>query len=217
MQERVFIWVAHPGKGSFNAALADAYEKGALASGAEVRRMDLSEMAFSSDFHGYADAPELEPDLLRWQQNLKWADRVFVVHPLWWGAMPALAKTVFDRGLTPGFAYKYRKGPGIKWDKLLAGKTGDAIITADTPTWIDTWLYNKPSRRVLKTQIYDFCGIKPRKVAHLGSVKLSDEAKRQKWLDQAFALGAKPAPISRQESDAQFGSSGLTGPAASVA
>lgn len=217
MQERVFIWVAHPGKGSFNGALADAYEQGALASGAEVRRMELSEMTFSTDFRGYGDAPALEPDLLRWQQNLKWADRIFIVHPLWWGAMPALTKTVLDRGLESGFAYKYRKGPGIKWDKLLAGKTGDAIITADTPTWIDSWLYNKPSRRVLKTQVYAFCGIKPRTIAHFGSVKLSDEAKRSAWLDQAYAMGAKSAPIARPVSEAQPGSSGFSGSATSVA
>lgn len=195
MQERVFIWVAHPGEGSFNHALADAYEQGARQAGAEVRRMELSEMAFTTDFTGYADAPELEGDLLTWQENLRWADRVFIVHPLWWGAMPALAKTVLDRALTSGFAYKYRKGPGMKWDKLLEGKVGDAIITADTPAWIDTWLYLKPARRVLKNQVYDFVGIKPRKLKFFGSVKLSDEAKREVWLAQAFAMGAKAVSL----------------------
>lgn len=195
MTERVFIWVAHPGAGSFNEALADAYEQGARASGAIVRRMELSEMAFSTEFRGYKDAPALEPDLERWQDNLAWADRVFIVHPLWWGAMPALAKTVLDRALTSGFAYKYRKGPGIKWDKLLEGKLGDAIITADTPTWMDSWLYRKPSRRVLKTQVYDFCGIKPRKIAHFGSVKLSDAEQRERWLSAAFDMGQKASKV----------------------
>lgn len=199
MSEHVFIWVAHPGEGSFNHALADAYEKGARESGAEVQRMDLSEMTFSTAFTGYAAAPELEQDLLDWQDRLRWADRVFIVHPLWWGAMPALAKTVLDRALTSGFAYKYRKGPGIKWDKLLEGKVGDAIITADTPAWIDTWLYRKPARRVLKNQVLDFCGIKPRSIKFFGSVKLSDEPKRERWLSEARAMGARSAPVSHQD------------------
>ncbi|NVE94822.1 NAD(P)H-dependent oxidoreductase [Altererythrobacter lutimaris] len=201
MQERVFIWVAHPGEGTFNHALADAYEQGARSSGAKVRRMDLANMAFSTDFTGYADAPALEQDLLAWQENLAWATRVFIVHPLWWGAMPALAKTVLDRGLTSGFAYKYRKGPGIKWDKLLDGRVGDAIITADTPRWIDNWLYLRPARRILKDQVLGFCGIKPRKIKYAGSVKLSDEAQREKWLAQAFAMGAKKGTNLRPATD----------------
>ncbi|BDW81705.1 NAD(P)H dehydrogenase (quinone) [Erythrobacter sp. Dej080120_24] len=192
MSERVFVWVAHPRAGSFSAALADAYQQAAQAAGAEVGRMDLSEMEFSSEFRGYGDAPALEPSLQQWQANLAWADRVLIVHPLWWGAMPTLAKSVLDRALTPGFAYKY-KARGMAWDKLLDGKTGDAIITADTPTWVDTWLYNKPARRTIKQAVYQFCGIRPRFIRQLGSVKMSDAAARDKWLGLATQMRAKAA------------------------
>ncbi len=192
MSNRVFVWVAHPGSGSFNAALASAYAHGARDGGAKVRVQALAEMEFDTQFRGYHDAPALEPDLLAWQDNIAWSDHLFTVHPLWWGAMPALAKTVLDRALTSGFAYKY-KARGVKWDKLLAGRRGDAIITADTPAWIDRYIYRGPARKVLSAQFYDFCGVKPGTVRQIGSIKTSDEAKRASWLEDAYTLGLKAA------------------------
>ena len=193
MTKKIFIWVAHPNKGTFCEALADQYEQGAKAQGAEVRRMELSDMEFDPHFKGYTkDMPELEPDLLKWQEHIAWADHIMVIHPYWWGAMPSLAKAVLDRGLTPGFAYKYHK-KGVKWDQLLEGKTGDAIITSDTPAWLDSIVYMSTGRRVIKNQVFKFCGIKPKTIAQFGSIKMADDNQMNKWLDRANRFGSKAA------------------------
>lgn len=193
MSRKIFIWVAHPKADSLNAALADAYAAGARAEGAEVRRMDLADMQFNADFRGYGpDAPALEPDLVAWQENIAWADHIFIVHPYWWAAMPARAKALLDRALTPGFAFKYHR-KGVKWDKLLSGRTADAIITSDTPPLLDRLLYRSPGRRVLRNQVLKFVGIKPRHILQLGSVKLADERKIAGWLTRTEALGRTAA------------------------
>ena len=194
MAKRIFIWVAHPKAGSLCEAIADAYQAGAEREGIEVRRTDLSAMSFATDtFTGYSDnTPALEPDLEAWQNNVAWADHLFFVHPYWWGAMPTKAKAVLDRALTPGFAYKYH-ATGMSWDKLLKGKTADAIITADTPPLIDALIYRKPARRVLKNQVLGFCGIKTRNILQFGSVKTADNKKIGKWIARAQQLGAKAA------------------------
>jgi len=193
MTRKIFIWVAHPRTTSLCSALADAYQSGAEGQGAEVRRMNLSDMQFDPQFEGYGpDAPELEPALLDWQANLSWADHVLIVHPYWWGAMPTRAKAVLDRALTSGFAYKYHRR-GMKWDKLLAGRTADALITSDTPPLIDTFIYRKPGRRVLRNQVLAFCGIKPRTILQFGSVKLADAAKITGWISRAKRLGRSAA------------------------
>ncbi|MEL7133777.1 MAG: NAD(P)H-dependent oxidoreductase, partial [Pseudomonadota bacterium] len=96
MTKRIFIWVAHPKAGSLNAALAERYAKGARDNGAEVRVMHLADMAPEA---GYRDGADLSPDLQVWQDNIRWADHVLIVHPYWWGAMPAQAKAVMDAGL----------------------------------------------------------------------------------------------------------------------
>lgn len=190
--KNIFIWVAHPKAGSLSESLADAYQAGAERAGSTVRRMDLHAMRFDTAFDGYGSAAPLEPDLIAWQQAIAWADHIMVVHPYWWGAMPTQAKAVLDRALTSGFAYKYH-ARGVKWDKLLTGKTGDAIITSDTPPIIDTVLYRKPARRVIKNQVFGFCGIKTKHCIQLGSVKLASEKKIESWITRADRMGAKAA------------------------
>ncbi|MEM9332551.1 MAG: NAD(P)H-dependent oxidoreductase [Pseudomonadota bacterium] len=193
MAKKIFIWVAHPKTGSLCSAMADAYQEGAKAKGAEIRRMNLSDMQFDMNFEGYAsDMPDLEPDLVKWQEAVTWADHLLFIHPYWWGAMPTKAKAVLDRALTPGFAFKYH-GKTVAWDKLLKGKTADAVITSDTPPWLDTTLYLKPGRRVLKNQVFDFCGIKAKTIRQFGSVKMAGEERIAKWIAQTGQMGMKAA------------------------
>lgn len=189
MSKKIFVWVAHPRSSSLCGALAENYLAGAREAGADVRRMDLADMHFDSD--AAQDAP-LESDLLTWQDAVAWCDHLLVVHPYWWAAMPTRAKAVLDRALTPGFAYKYH-ARGVKWDKLLEGRTADGIITSDTPPWLDTLLYRKPGRRVLRDGVLGFCGFKARKIVQLGSVKLADESKIASWLGRAHQMGARAA------------------------
>lgn len=193
MSKRIFIWVAHPKAGSLCEGMADAYRAAAEEAGADVRRMDLSDMSFGTAFEGYGeDAPALEPDLLRWQENLRWADHLMIVYPYWWGSLPTKAKAVLDRALTPGFAYKYR-ARGIGWDKLLAGKTADLLVTSDTPPLLDTLLYWRPGRRVMKNQILGFCGIRTKNALQFGSVKTASPEKRRAWISRAGQIGARAA------------------------
>ena len=192
---KIFIWHAHARRDSFCGALADAYAKGAEAKGAEVRRQDLEDMDFDTQFQGYGREQALPDDLVQWQDHIRWADHVVFVSPYWWGGLPGRAKAVLDTALLPGFGFKYHKGKKVAWDKLLEGKTGDGLITSDTPPWLDTMVYRKPGRRVMRNQVFKFCGIKPRQVRQLGSIKMSTPEKRAKWLAQAEAMGAGAAGV----------------------
>lgn len=196
MAKRIFIWVAHPKSGSLCGGLADAYQAGSAKGGSNLRRMNLSEMSFDTGFNGYGDGmPPLEPDLQAWQDSIAWADHLLFVHPYWWGAMPTMAKAVLDRALTPGFAFKYH-AKGVVWDKLLKGKTADVIITSDTPPLIDTMIYRKPARRVMKNQVLGFCGIKTKKMIQFGSVKIAGKKKIGAWVGRAERMGATAARAS---------------------
>ncbi|MGP1282044.1 MAG: NAD(P)H-dependent oxidoreductase [Parasphingopyxis sp.] len=193
MANRIFVWSAHPRAGSLSDGLADAYAAGAEQGGADVRVQKLSAMDFDAHFEGYVrPMPELEPDLKAWQDAIAWADHLFFVHPYWWGAMPGEAKAVLDRALLSGFGFKYH-AKGLGWDKLLAGKTADAIITSDTPPLIDTLIYRKPGRRVLKNQVLGFCGVKARKIVQLGPVKTSKPDKIDGWIERARQMGTSAA------------------------
>ena len=90
------IWLAHPKSGSFCEGLAESYKAGAKSAGAEVKMIRLAEMDFDANaFAGYGDErPELEPDLVAWQETISWADHIVVVHPYWWAGMPGRAKAL---------------------------------------------------------------------------------------------------------------------------
>jgi len=191
MSRKIFIWVAHPKPASLCAALADAYEAGARSEGADIRRLDLADMDFNGSTEVAKHSP-LESDLITWQEALGWCDHVMIVHPYWWGAMPARAKAVLDRALSSGFAFKYHER-GMGWDKLLKGRTADALITSDTPPLLDTILYRKPGRRVLRNQVLGFVGIRMRKIVQLGSVKLANPQRIGTWIERAHAMGRKAA------------------------
>jgi NAD(P)H dehydrogenase (quinone) len=191
MPKHVFIWVAYPRATSLCAGMADAYQAGVERGGAQVRRMDLNDMSFDLDFEGYSERPPaLEPDLLEWQDNVRWADHLFIVHPYWWGAVPTKAKAILDRALLPGFGFKYHR-KGMSWNRLLEGKTADAIITSDTPPLLDAIIYRKPARRVMKNQVLGFCGVKAKTTAQFGSVKLSSPETIKKWIGRAERMGVQ--------------------------
>jgi len=193
MSRKIFIWVGHPKTNTLCKAIGDAYQSGAEQNGAQVRRMDLSDMSFDLGIDGYGDSSmPLDHNLLAWQDNITWADHLLFIHPYWWGAMPSRTKAVLDRALTPGFGYKYRQ-KGMGWDKLLAGKTADGVITSDTPPLIDTLIYRQPARRVMKNQVLGFCGIKARKIIQFGSVKMASQKKIEGWIGKAETMGARAA------------------------
>jgi NAD(P)H dehydrogenase (quinone) len=59
---RIFVCLGHPSEASFADGVAGAYQRGAQAGGADIRRMHLSDMVFDPNLQdGYHSRKELEP------------------------------------------------------------------------------------------------------------------------------------------------------------
>ena len=191
MSQKIFIIVGHPRSTSLSHGMADAYQAAAEARGADVRRMNLSDMDFDPDLtEGYHSRKTLEPCLEEWRDNLTWCTHTLWAYPYWWGSMPAKMKGVIDRSFLPGFAMQYHEDDPW-WDKLLTGRTADVIITSDSPAWFDGVKYGRPGKKQVKRLVLEFSGIKVRKVLQVGTVKDAKPRKIAKWIKQAGALGAK--------------------------
>jgi len=186
---KILVINGHPDKESYNFALAKSYKKGAEKSGAEVQEINIGELHFNPNLQfGYRKRTELEPDLRKAQESIKWADHIVWVYPVWWGSVPALMKGFLDRVLLPGFAFQKREG-SVWWNKYLTGKTSRIICTMDQPTWYYRWINGRPSHMAMKKLTLNFIGIKKVGITSIGPIRLSKDTFRQKWLQKVEQLG----------------------------
>lgn len=189
--KKIVIINGHPNPSSLNRALAEAYQKGAEKSGAEVKLIHIGELNFNPSLQfGYQQRTEQEPDLVEAWQKMVWADHLVWVHPVWWGGLPAVMKGFIDRVFLPGFAFRYRENSPW-WDKLLKGKTAHIITTLDQPSWFYSIYFGKPSVNQLKKCTLAFCGVKTQKVTYFGPVKSATDAQKAKWLNKVEKMATK--------------------------
>lgn len=187
--KKVLIINGHPNPNSFNHALAQAYATGAREAGAEVQELVISDLQFQPSLtYGYQQRIELEPDLVKAQELILWADHLVWVHPVWWGGLPALTKGFIDRVFLPGFAFKYREN-SVWWDKLLTGKTARIITTLDQASWSYRLFFRRPSVNQLKRSTLEFSGVKPVKVTYVGPIRQSKSEFREQQLRKIALLG----------------------------
>jgi putative NADPH-quinone reductase len=191
MPKRVLVILGHPAVDSLCGSLARSYATAAETAGHEVRRINLCELNFDPLLrHGYAEPQELEPDLVDAQQQIKWAEHVVFVYPTWWGSMPALMKGFIDRTFLPGFAFKYHKRSPL-WDRLLAGRTAELLVTMDTPPLFNKLVNRSPGDRQMKRSVLQFTGLKPTRATSFGKVRGASDVKRAKWITKAAQLGSQ--------------------------
>src|SRR3989344_2841715 len=168
--KRIFILLAHPDKDTLNGTLASEYERGASEAGHDVRRMNLGDLNFDPILHkGYKVEQELEPDLLSFQENVRWCEHFVVFYPSWWSTMPALLKGLIDRVWLPGFAYKF-PDDGYMWKRLLKGRSARMFVTSDTMPLIQ-WLVFGDTTNELKRGVLWFAGFSPVRVKKFGYLK----------------------------------------------
>ncbi len=189
-KKKILLLLGHPNNASLCASLAKEYAAGAEQGGAEVRVHRIGDMDFDPTLHlSYQEKQTLEPDLMRFQADLVWAEHVVMLFPMWWGGMPAVLKGLIDRTFLPGFAFKFNEGSSFQ-AKLLAGRSVRVILTMDSPNFWYNWVLGRPLTKALKRQILGFCGLKPMKFTILGNVRGSTPEKRKAWLAMVRKLGA---------------------------
>lgn len=189
---RITILNGHPREGSLNDALCEAYASGAERAGYEVRRLAPRDLEFNPVLRGaYNDRDPLEPDLVEAQRTIEWCEHLVVVHPVWWGQMPAELKGFVDRVFLPGWAFKFHPGK-IWWDRLLSGRSARIIQTSAVPNLLMRLWYANCAARALKSSTLEFCGFKPVRVTKFGGVAqgFRDETAKR-WIAKCEKLGSK--------------------------
>jgi len=189
MQKHVLIIQGHPDatKQHFCHAIASAYKNGARNSNYSVKTINVARLDFpilhtQEEFETGA----LIDDIKNAQHDIRWADHIVIIYPLWLGTMPALLKGFFEQTFRYGFAISNETKKMPK--KLLKGKSARVIITMGMPAFIYKWFFRAHSLKSLKRNILGISGIKPVKHSLIGTVDTSN-VKREKWLKKIQTLG----------------------------
>ena len=163
MSKRILVIQGHPdiSVSHLNHVLADAYTKGAIFAGHEVRMVTVSGLDFpmlrsQQDWeHG-----EVPPSLKYAQHDIQWAEHLVIFFPLWLGGMPAVLRAFLEQVLRPGFAFKYAESNPFG-AKGLKGRSARVVVTMGMPSLAYKWFFRAHSLKALKRNILRFVGISP--------------------------------------------------------
>jgi len=191
MSKRIVIIEGHPDPAPvrFNAALADAYAQGAREGGHDVRRIKVG--AFEFPVLRTAKewmTGEPTPSIAQAQADIKWAEHLVIIYPLWLGDVPALLKAFLEQVARPGFAFVpeargFPKG-------ALGGRSARVIVTMGMPEFVYRWYFQAHSLKNLKYNILNFVGIKPVRSTLIGMAEASSKV-RDRDLARVRVLGRR--------------------------
>lgn len=195
MAKNILVILGHPAhqRESFCEALANAYSQGATESGHRVEQLKLADLQFDPLLHegyegeGVDGVQPPEPDILAAQENIRAAEHLVFVHPMWQFQLPALVKGFCERTLTKGFAYDRHASNPLR-SGLLTGKSAHIIQTMGMPGWFYALWYRAHGAKALRDMLR-FIGIKPVHCSYFGLVEKASA--RQKHLARCRELGVK--------------------------
>lgn len=191
--KRIVVINGHPSEDSFCEGIAKAYIDSAKENGASVKFINIRKLDFDPILRKDRNAKQvLEKDLKKAQEDIKWADHLVFIHPVWWGGSPALMKGFLDRAFTPGFAYDPKnKTLGLPRG-LLSSKSAEIILTMGAPSFVYKLYMGKPATKSLKYSL-NYCGIRNIKYTYFGRVDAIGQEKRQEILVKIKSIASKRA------------------------
>jgi putative NADPH-quinone reductase len=194
----ISIILAHPNKGSFNHAIAQAAATTLRDNGHAVLLHDLYAEGFDPILAG-EEIPKnasLAPAIEAHCREIRSAHGIIIVHPNWWGQPPAILKGWIDRVFRQGVAYEFGtndKGEGVPVG-LLSARTAVIFHTANTPADREREIFGDPLDGLWTRCIFQFCGVKDVRRRLYTPVIISTPEQRAAWLQDVRETVARAFP-----------------------
>ena len=120
----------------------------------------------------------IDPEFLTFRDQIRWADKMVFIYPIWWGRPPAMLLGYIDQVFSTDFAYK-NKGK-YSHEGLLKEKSVICISTMKGPKNYPLFFLNNAHKALMKKALFNYVGIKKVKFFEFGSVEISSEKQKPK-------------------------------------
>ncbi|MBM6977970.1 NAD(P)H-dependent oxidoreductase [Intestinimonas butyriciproducens] len=194
----MLVLLAHPGRDSLNAAMAQAAADALRANGYGVWLHDLCAEGFDPVMPAAeaSGAPTQDPLVLQYQQELAKADGIVVIHPNWWGQPPAILTGWLDRVLREGVAYALPKA-GEEPAPLLKARAALVFNTSNTPAPVEDAAYGDPLQRIWQNCVFGLLALPAFDRCLFRPVSGSTPETRTGWLGEVASMVSAYFPKKR--------------------
>jgi putative NADPH-quinone reductase len=175
---KVYAILAHDKKDSLNSHIFGKIVEHLKSKNIEIDILNLYDYQDQIPFFTH-DKEKLEANLF-FQENKKRfldADRILIVHPIYWFSVPGILKAWLD--LITDYAYKM--GKGISVTPLHKIKKLFVISTSGAPAWYLKFFTNNSAKGQLNNG-FKFIGVKDRTFYQIGSIEGLNPDKLEKYM-----------------------------------
>jgi NAD(P)H dehydrogenase (quinone) len=157
---RVLVVYCHPNPESFTAAARDRAVATLAARGHDVRVDDLYADGFEPEMscgeRMTHKEPGIAPQLLRYAEDLRWAQALVLVYPTWWSGQPAMLKGWIDRVWVAGVAWELPPGANVV-RPLLRNIRRIVVITGHGSSKLVNALEGEAGKRTVTRSMRAMC------------------------------------------------------------
>jgi putative NADPH-quinone reductase len=186
------VVICHPLPTSLTRVAFGRVITGLERAGHDYRVIDLDAIEFDprlteAEKVGHLDPPETKPEVANHVADLRWAERLVLVYPTWFGGFPARLKGWFDRTWITGVAYHLPDGADRIRPGLRNIKRFDVITTHGSSRWLNL-VQGNPGRltvtRMLRALCHPLCRTRIMSIYGLDD---ADPRAIEAWLDRIEA------------------------------
>jgi NAD(P)H dehydrogenase (quinone) len=124
-----------------------------------------------------------DPKLEKYREQIRNADKIVFVYPIWWGRPPAMLLGYIDQMFASNFAYK-EKG-GLIPEGLLKGKSVVCISSMKGPTLYPLYWLNNAHKVLMRKALFQYVGMKKVKFFEFGNME-SPKGKHEQKLNKVY-------------------------------
>ena len=166
---KTLIIYANPNMAGHSHAILESVKTQLAAKNEEYTLVDLNAEKYDPVTHAdelyTTGGSAVSEQTKKYMEQLKEAEKVILIYPVWWNTMPAMLKGYVDKVFAGRFAFRYIKKPYLWFAYpigLLTGKKAVVFVTTGARWWMTGPFLGNRYKKIMVHDILEYCGLKAR-------------------------------------------------------